>query len=147
MTRLARRLIWIGFPAAFVVSLTAFVIYRIDAGIAASVDNKSSKTTTATVVSVTEVRRTDLAEVGSNNQLYKVCFTIDNFDQVAADTRYEYQSAEVQRLSRDGPRCKVTTKAAIAKRLNKGDKLTVVYLLENQGHIDMVGNAAFGEDL
>lgn len=132
---------------AIVASLAVFAIYRIHAGIVASVDHKSAKTTTATVVSVTEVQKTSPMGSGGADQLFKVCFTVDNFDQVEADMREGYQSAEAQRLSREGPRCKVTTKAVLAKHLNKGDKLSAVYLLENQYHIDLVAITAFGEDI
>jgi hypothetical protein len=128
--------------------VTGFIILtRIQAGIVASVDYKSAKSTTATVVSVTELRPTNPSQDGSNDQPYRVCFTIDNIDQVATDMRQGYQSAEAQRLARNGPRCKVTTKVTLAKKLNNGDKLTVIYLLENQYQIDIASATAFGEDL
>jgi uncharacterized membrane protein len=57
MSRIARLLIWIGCSMAIVASLAVFAIYRIHAGIVASVDHKSAKTTTATVVSVTEMQK------------------------------------------------------------------------------------------
>lgn len=147
MSRLVRRLITVSILVALAVCFTAFVIYtRIHAGIAASVEHKSSKRTTATVVSVAEMRQSNPPEVAGNDQLYKVCFTIDNFDQVESDMREGYQSAEAERLTREGPRCKVTTNAVLAKNLSKGDKLTVVYLLENQYRIDLVATTAFGKD-
>jgi hypothetical protein len=127
--------------------VTSFAIYRINAGIAASVEHKSAKTTSATVSSVVGIETAKPLKTGENNRLFKVCFTIDNFDQVEADMRQGYQTAEAHRLASDGPRCKVTTKVAIAKNLNKGDRLSVVYLLENQYHIDLVAVTAFGEDL
>jgi hypothetical protein len=147
MSGLARWLIAIGISVALVVSVTAFVIYRISAGITASVEHKSAKTTSATVLSVVEVEPAKSPKAGDSDRLFKVCFAIDNLDQVEADMRPGYQAAETQRVVSDGPRCKVTTKAAIAKNLNKGDKLAVVYLLENQYHVDVVAVTAFGEDL
>ncbi len=55
--------------------------------------------------------------------------------------------AETERQSRDGPRCKVTSKVAIARNVRVGDKLSIVYLLENQYQIDVVAVSVFGEDL
>jgi hypothetical protein len=127
--------------------VASFVIYRINAGIAASVEHKSAKTTSATVSSVAEIETAKPLKADDSDRLFKVCFIIDNFDQVDAEMRQGYQAAETQRLESGGPRCKVTTKAAIAKNLNKGDRLSVVYLLENQYRIDLVAITAFGEDL
>ena len=39
------------------------------------------------------------------------------------------------------------TKVALARKIKRGTKLTVVYLLENQYSIDLVAATAFGEDL
>ncbi|HWG19975.1 MAG TPA: hypothetical protein VG225_05535 [Terracidiphilus sp.] len=147
MSRIARWLIAIGISGALVISVVAFVLYRISAGITASVEHKSAKTTSATVLSVSEVEPAKPLKGGDSDRLFKVCFTIDNLDQVETDMRHGYQAAETQRLASDGPRCKVTAKSAIAKNLNKGDKLSVVYLLENQYRIDLVAITAFGEDL
>lgn len=148
MSRLARRSITVSILVALALSVTAYVIYeRIQTGIAASVEHKSAKSTTATVVSVTEAREGNPPDADSRSQLYKICFTIDNFNQVEADVRQGYQSAEVERLARDGPRCISTSKVALAKNLKKGTRLTVVYLLENQYHIDLVATTVFGQDL
>jgi hypothetical protein len=148
MSRLAARLVTVTVLVALAASVTAYVAYRrIQTGIAASVEHKSSKRTTATVVSVAEVRGTSPAETGTTDSMYKVCFTIDNFGQVDADMRQGYWSAETERLSREGPRCRVTTNVTLAKNLKKGDKLAVVYLLENQYRIDLVAVTAFGKDL
>jgi hypothetical protein len=147
MSRLARWLIAIGISVALVISVGALILYRISASINASVEHKSAKTSSATVFSVAEVVPSQPLKAEDSDRLFRVCFTIDNFAQVEADMRQGYQVAETQRLASDGPRCKVTTKVAIAKNLNKGDKLSVVYLLENQYHIDVVAATAFGEDL
>jgi hypothetical protein len=147
MSRLPRWLISIGISVALVISVAAFVLYRISAGITASVEHKSAKTSSATVFSVAEVVPLQPLKAGDSDRLFRVCFTIDNFDQVEADMRQGYQAAEAERIASDGPRCKVTAKVAIAKNLTKGDKLSVVYLLENQYHIDVVATTAFGEDL
>jgi hypothetical protein len=138
MSRLARWLIAIGISVTLVISLAVFVLYRISAGITASVEHKSAKTSPATVFSVAEVVPSQPLKAGDSDGLYKVCFTIDDFSQVEADMRQGYQATETQRLASDGPRCKVTAKVAIAKNLSKGDKLSVVYLLENQYKIDVV---------
>jgi hypothetical protein len=147
MNRLVRRLIWIGSSAIFVISLSAIVLYRIGTGIPASVEHKSAKYGTATVVSATEIPRADSSGAKSSDRLFRVCFTIDNFDQIEADMRQGYQSAEAQRLAQDGPRCTVTGKATLVERLSKGDKLSVVYLLENEYQIDLVRASASGEEL
>lgn len=145
--RPARWLIAIGISVALAASLATLVIYRIGTGIAASVEHKSAKTTTATVVSVTDIRTASSPGANSNDQVLRVCFTIDNFDQVEADMRQGYQSAETQRLTKDGPRCKLTSEIALAKGLSKGDKLSVVYLLENEYQIDLVRTTAHGKEL
>lgn len=146
-SRLVRRLISIGIAVLLVASLAVFVVYQIDADIASSVDNKSGKSTTATVVDVVEIGEAKPVRARSNDQLFRICFTIDNFDQVQAYMRQGYQLYESQRLIREGPRCKVTAKVALAKRLKRGDKLSVVYLLENEYHIVVVSTSAFGENL
>jgi hypothetical protein len=147
MNKLARWLIAIGVSVVLVISLMAFALYRIGQGITASVDHKSAKTSSATVLSVTEVEPSKSLKAEGSGRPFKICFSIDSFDQVEADLRNEYQAAETRRLASDGPRCKVTAKAATVKKLNKGDKLSVAYLLENQYRIDLVRITAFGEDL
>lgn len=100
MSRLARRLIIVSVLVALEASVATFVILkRIQAGVAASVDHKSAKSTTATVVSVAEINP---SEAHSSDQLFRVCFNIDNFDQVETDMRQGYESAEAQRLAKAG---------------------------------------------
>jgi hypothetical protein len=131
-----------------VLAVTAIMATRrIQAGIETSVKHKSAKHTGGNVTGVTEIPSTSSPELNDRNKLFKVCFTIDNFDQIEDDMRKGYQSAELQRLSREGPRCKVTSKAALAKTLSKDDKVSVVYLLENQYQIDIVTISAHGKDL
>jgi len=67
--------------------LAIFVVY-IDARIAASVDFETAKTTIATVVSVAEIKPVNPLKADDSDRLYKVCFTIDNFDQIAAVAAY-----------------------------------------------------------
>jgi hypothetical protein len=69
------------------------------------------------------------------------------FQQLGSDLRPGYESEESQRLAREGPRCKVTDQSTFARSLNKGDKLEVVYLLENNYPIDIVKVVASGNDL
>lgn len=130
------------------IAVIAFVaLTRIKAGIDTSVEHKSAKHTTATAVSVTAMPASKTPDPAYKSQLFKVCFTIDDFDQVRADMRAEYQSAEARRLTKEGPRCKVTRDGALAKKLSKGDKLSVVYLLENDYQIDLAAINAYGEAL
>ena len=140
-------MIWIGVSVALTISVTAFVIYQVNASIAASVEHKSAKTTTATVVSVTEIQKTHASEAQSKEQKFKVCFTFDNLDQVEVEMRQGYESAETQRATREGPRCTETTKKPLAKSLSSGSKLSVDYLLENEYHLDVVAVTAHGEEL
>jgi len=136
-----------GFPAVLVICLSTVVLYRVGAGISAAAEHKSAKVAAATVVSSTEMPRADSSGTNGSDRLFRVCFTIDSFDQVEADMRQGYQSAEAQRLARDGPRCTVTGKTTLAKRLSKGDKLSVTYLLENEYQIDLVSASASGGEL
>ena len=128
-----------------VLAVTAIMAARrTQAGIETSVKHKSTKHASGTVTSVAEIPS---SELNDRNKLFKVCFTIDNFDQIEDGMRQGYQSAELQRLTREGPRCKVTSKAALAKTLSKDDKISIVFLLENQYQIDTVTISAHGEDL
>jgi hypothetical protein len=147
MSGLVRGLIVAGISIVLIVCVTAFILYRVHTGIVESVEHKSAKSSFATVVSVAEIGNSSPPEKPSADDVLKVCFTIDGFDQVESDMREGYQSAENQRLASDGPRCKVTAKVALAKNLNKGDKLSVVYLLENEYRIDIVMVTSNGEDL
>ena len=139
MPRFRHKVLWVGLAVATATVLVAIVASRwIDARVAASVDFKSVKTTSGTVVSVTP---------DTSHQQFRICFTIDNFDQLEPYLRSRYQSAEAKRLVKDGPQCSTTTKATLSARLGKGDKLSVDYLLENEGKIDVVGIGAFGQVL
>ena len=132
--------------AGVILALAIIALMRISGGFAASVEHKGAKHTTATVVDVVEMEgRASGPE--SKGPLYKVCFTIDNFDQVDSGMRQGYRSAEARRLTNSGPRCKVTSNLGIARTLAKGGKLNVVYLLENDYQIDVVSAAAHGQDL
>ena len=136
--------------AAVIIALVVIAIVavrRIDAGIEASVRHKSAKHATATVTSVTEFPSASPPEQSNRDRFFKVCFTIHNFDQIEDDMRQGYRSAELQRLTSDGPRCKVTSKTALAKTLSKGDKVSVTYLLENSYQINTVAISANGEEL
>jgi hypothetical protein len=124
------------------------ILERISSGIVASVEHKSAKRATGTVVSVTRLLpKVSSKQGGDIQELYQVCFTINDFSQVEPDMREGYESAEAQRLARDGPRCTTTHKAALATHLSKGDKLWIEYLLENQYQIDFVGITTYGEEL
>src|ERR1700733_466599 len=132
--------------AGVIVALAIITLMRINAGIAASVEHKSAKHTTATVVDIVEMEGS-ASGPESKGPLYKVCFTIDNFDQVESGMRQGYRSAEARRLTNSGPRCKVTSKVGIARTLAKGGQLSVTYLLENGYQINVVSAAGHGEDL
>jgi hypothetical protein len=148
MSRLVRRLIVGGISVLIVLWVSVFAFSKyLEARIATSMEFERAKITSATVLSVVEVKPAKPPKADHTDRLYMVCFTIDNLDQIRSDMRQEYQSAEARRLASEGPRCKATTKVAIAKALGKGDKLSVVYLLENQGIIVLVSVMAFGEDL
>jgi hypothetical protein len=142
-----RALIWVVGSISAAILLISFAAYRIHAGMLASVEHKSAKSTTATVSSVTGIPEQKFSNNGGTNQLFRVCFTLDNFNEVEAHMREGYEAAENQRLAREGPRCETTSKATIAKHLSTGDKLEVIYLLENQYRIDIVSTTAFGESL
>src|ERR1039458_2179903 len=148
MSRLARRLTVGGILVVILLSVSVFVLSKyLDARMAASMEFEKAKITSATVVSVAEVKPAKPLKADDSDRLYIVCFTIDNLDQIRTDMRQEYQSAEAQRVASEGPRCRATSKAALAKALGKGEKLSITYLLENQHQIDVVAVTAFGEDL
>ena len=121
---------------------------RFQSGIVEAVEHKSAKNTTATVVSITKTPRLS-AQMQSvdGTQLYQICFTIDNFNQVEPDMRRRYESAETERTVKEGPRCQPTNTTAVATKLNKGDKIGITYLLENQYRIDIVRVTAIGGEL
>ena len=124
------------------------MIYRkIDTGIAAAVEHKSAKTADATVVSIRAVGASNLQKDSTKTGLYNVCFKIDGCDQIEAEMRVRYQSAEAQREAREGPRCKTTADSKIVTHLNAGDKLKVVYLLENNYKIDVISMTAYDTTL
>jgi hypothetical protein len=148
MTRPALKLLASSILLVTAITLTTYVaLRRLNAGLDASVEHKSAKHATATVASVTPVPKAEASDSANNSRLFRVCFTIDDFDQVGADERARYQSAESRRLARDGPRCKVTSKASVAETLNKGSKLSVTYLLENDDQIDLVTITVHGEHI
>jgi hypothetical protein len=147
MSRRARWLVWIGVSAALLISLAEFVAYQFNATMQSWIDIESAKGTTATIVSVTEMEFGNQSRADRTGKLFKICFTIDSFDQVRSDWRQEYQSAETRRLAKGGPRCIMTNKAAIANSLKTGDKLTADYLQENEYHIDIAKITAAGEEL
>jgi len=147
MNKRTRWLVAIGVSVVLLIPLIMLLIHQIGTGIKAATDHKSAKTTTATVASVTKVPRINQEGKKGDGELYRVCFTLDNFDEVEADMRQGYRAVELQRLSKDGPRCQVTAKLALAKSLKKGDKLSVVYLLENEYQIDLAGIEANGQEL
>lgn len=132
--------------AAVIVAVAAITLKRIDAGMKASVEHKSAKHATATVTNVVEME-SSASRLGNKPFLYKVCFTIDDFDEVENESRQGYRSAEARRLSDSGPRCNVTSNIGIARTLTRGSKLSLVYLLENDYQIDIVSVTASGEDL
>jgi hypothetical protein len=140
-----RRLLWIGGVAFIFLAIATLLIYRVSGGISSTVRFNSAKSTTATVVSVTEIPEANPSEDG--NKLFRLCFSIDNFDQVDAPLRRGYQAAEARHLASVGPRCKVTAKMALAQHLHSGDKVGVIYLLENNYQINIVAMTAYGEDL
>jgi hypothetical protein len=127
------------------IGVAIFVRY-IDARIAASVDFETAKTTAATVVSVTKTSPPN-STTGGSDESYRVCFTIDNFDQISSRNREGYQAAELKRLISEGPRCKQTTNVEVAKSLTNGSKISVVYLQENSYQISVARIKAEGEEL
>lgn len=130
-----------------VISLGVAIFVRyIDARISASVDFETAKTTTATVVSVKKTFPPN-SITGSSAEGYRVCFTIDNFDQISFRNREGYRAAELKRLSSEGPRCKQTTNVEVAKSLTNGSKISVVYLQENSYQISVARIKVQGEEL
>jgi hypothetical protein len=130
------------------VSALLFAMYRFGSGISFwAKEVESSKTEAATVTSVGPVQKANSSTASRDVVLYRICYVIDDFDQIHSDFRQGYWSAESQRLLRDGPRCKVTPNVALAKNLSKGDRISVVFLIGNQYQIDIVAVSALGENL
>ncbi len=147
MTIVSRWAIWIVVAIAVLTGGVLLIMFRISSGISASVEHKAAKVTSATVISASAIQKAGSSVVTNKPNLYSVCFKIDNFDQVPSDIREQYLLAENRRLTLNGPRCKVTSKTELAKNISQGEKLSIVYLLENQYQIDVVAVSAFGEDL
>lgn len=141
-----RAIVVVGVAVTCVTSLLYFVYRRIDVGIADSVQHKSAKRTTATVVSVAHISSSAKPPAPERPE-YTICFGIDSFDNVEPTMRQGYETAETNRYLREGPRCKRTIQETIAARLRVGDKLEVVYLLENEYKIDIVSVTAYGREL
>lgn len=141
MTRSNRIAAVLGFVLLGLVALLGVLYSVVDRGIGAAVDNKSAKTTTATIVSTGAVGE----QQSGSSESHRICFTIDSLDQVAPAWRPGYEAAERQREGKSGPRCKVTDNAAAA-RLRVGDKLQITYLLANDDRIEIVGIKDAGVD-
>ena len=133
---------------AVAIAAVLYLGFKVKAGIVASIGHKSVKTANATIVRIDSV----LDGAGPSKdedvtQQYRVCFVFDDFDQVEPDMRQGYRNAEARRLVENGPRCEVTNKLALAKSLKRGDKVKVVFLLENQYQIDIARVTFSGESL
>jgi hypothetical protein len=137
----------IGTLVAIAVLVVAFYSYRLlDKGIAVAVEHKSAKRSTATVIQIVPIFHSASENNDSSDALYKICFHIDSFNEVGEMQR-GYEAAEQQREMREGPRCQVTARSEIARHLRNGDKVNVVFLLENNYEIDVVSLDAGGAQL
>jgi hypothetical protein len=133
---------------AVLLALGTFIYNRLDTGIAASVEHKSAKKSKATIVTVLPIKGSDSDHnVSGSENLYQVCFDLDAFDQVESDIRRGYEQTETDRRIREGPRCKLTSKKSLVRPVDIGDRLDVVYLLENNYQIDVVSISFRGQVL
>jgi hypothetical protein len=122
-----------------------FAYRALDSGIAVAIEDKSAKMSSATVVSAARFQAEDNVGVQAE-ELYRICFTIDGLDQIRPSIRSQYEAAEHKRESASGPRCKITGVRSAA-RARAGDKIQVVYLLENDNQIDITSIRVFGADI
>jgi hypothetical protein len=146
MMRLSRKVIILcGISALLVLLIGGMLLYRaINIGIASSIEHKSAKTTSATIVDCPT--RSAPAGFSETQIAYTFCYTLDDLNQVEPDLRSEYEGAERHRDEILGPRCRVSGSTEAA-RLRPGDKIRVRYLLSNNYAIEIVAIEAFGVEL
>ena len=137
------RKIVIGVAAVLVV---IGVLYEIaDYSMQSSTEFKSAHIGSGTVVSVSKgiphVTSGTLSPQGKD----VVCITLDDWGKVRDDPQYE--TAEREREQTAGPRCLEFDNLPVIAKLKSGDKIQVVYLLENNFHIDIARINAYGVDL
>jgi hypothetical protein len=77
----------------------------------------------------------------------RVCFIINSFDEVPGAQRNVYESAERERLTAHGARCRDTSIDPSAVRIKAGDHVDIYFKLENAGQISVVRVSASGVDL
>lgn len=148
MKRISRGgIIMSGLSVLFVLLVGGLLLHRaIDIGIRASIEHKSAKTTTGTVVDCSRSAPPVPSSFSASQMSHTICYTLDNLNQVEADMREGYEEAEHHRDETLGPRCRVSGSAEAA-RLRPGDKLRVRYLLANDYLIEIVALEAFGVKL
>jgi hypothetical protein len=148
MKRISRKvIILLGFCVLFILIVGGMLLYRaVDIGIHASIEHKSAKITTATVVDCSRSAHPLPSGTYASQMSYSICYKLDNLNQIEAEIREEYEAAEHHQDEISGPRCRIcdTTEAA---RLKPGDKLRVKYLLANNHIIEIVALEAFGVEL
>ncbi|MFY9673294.1 MAG: hypothetical protein WCB53_18185 [Terriglobales bacterium] len=141
LMRSHRRLIAVGASVALVASAGGALIYeRLQAGIVEAVSHKSARSTTGTVVSVSRsaAPKTSSGPDTDSEQLFRVCFTLDDLSQIERGMRAGFEAGEARRLAKDGPRCMTVYKPGLAAELHNGDKIGITCLLENEYQISIV---------
>ncbi len=138
MERISSRVIMLSGLIGVSVVVVGGLLYRVvDAGIRTSIEHKSAKTTTATVVHTSRSILPTTPGSSASQRSYTICYTLDSLDQVEADMRGGYEAAEHHRDEALGPRCRASGSAGAAM-LKRGDKLQVRYLLANDYQIEIV---------
>ena len=146
MSRRTGKIVIVVVVVVIILLVMAGIVFKIFAYcMQASMEHKSAHTGGGTVVSIARsVPRKSPATAPSRGQ-YTVCFTLDDWGKVRDDPRYE--TAERERERSSGPRCEAFDSMLGVSKLKPGDKIQIVYMLENDFHIDIASINAFGVDL
>ncbi len=84
---------------------------------------------------------------GENFPHFKICFSIDSFEDIPRDLQAQYQTAEKLRTAKEGPRCMVPHEELRHGDLKPGDTIEVDYLLYGSGVITVSRIVVYGQDL
>ena len=106
-----------------------------ESGLDFAVQHKAAKHAPGTVLSISKLPRENTDRDGWRRAT--VCLSIDSFADVAAEERSTYEAAEKARRLAEGPRCETFHYHSPSLTLRAGDHLEIVYLLENEGNIDI----------
>jgi hypothetical protein len=108
---------------------------RPDAATPAAATGEAELRAPATVTSVSELSSSLDSSPASPS--LRVCFTLDSLAAIGSGDRSFYETAERDRQAAHGPRCLVEPARQLPDSLNPGDRLEVIFTLEDGGRIEV----------